>query len=127
MLHVTGRSKEVLIVGGRNYPPEDVEAVAARSAGVSARRTVAFSIVSAEQSTESIVVLVEVATSATDDHHQLCRRVHQGLIRAGLPVDTVVGVPPKTILRTDTGKKRRVDCRDRYVAGDFGDACENSS
>jgi acyl-CoA synthetase (AMP-forming)/AMP-acid ligase II len=117
VLYVTGRRKEVLIVGGRNYQPDDLETMAADIAGVRARRVVAFSVTKPEQSTESIVVLIE--TGPADAGRELCRRVHHGLVEAGVPVDTVVGVPPKTVLRTDTGKKRRIACRDRYVAGEL--------
>ena len=118
-LHLTGRSKELIIVGGTNYFPEDLEAVAASVPGVRQGRAVAFSVETPALSTEAVVVLVETALREHEARVTLGQTVRRSLAAAGYPVHRVVPVPPRTIRSTDTGKLMRVDSRKRYEAGEF--------
>jgi acyl-CoA synthetase (AMP-forming)/AMP-acid ligase II len=120
-LYVTGRRKEILIVGGRNYYPQELEAVAGTVPGVRSGRAVAFAVHDSEQATESVVVLVETALTARNEREDLRRRVRVALVEAGYPVAEVGLLPPKTIETTATGKVKRVECRTRYLAGEFAD------
>ncbi|MCI0556288.1 MAG: AMP-binding protein, partial [Anaerolineae bacterium] len=60
---VSGRKKDMIIVGGRNVYPQDLEALTYEVAGVHAGRSVAFCIYNEEEGTEDVVVIAEVDSS----------------------------------------------------------------
>lgn len=118
-LYVTGRKKELLIAGGRNYHPEDLEHVVRELPGVRVGRAVAIGCEDPERGTEAAVVLVETALTAPAERDALRQRVRHTLLGAGYPVSQVVLLRPKTIQNTPNGKLRRLDCKVRYLAGEF--------
>ena len=110
-LVVCGRQKDVIIVGGRNVFPEDVERAAATVEGVRAGNVIAFGS-DRKRGRESIVV---VAETRTDDPHE----VHDSVINkvcdaVGVPPVEVVLVRPGSLPKTSSGKLQRSLCRDRY-------------
>ncbi len=117
-LYITGRKKEIIIVGGRNYYPDDVEQIAGAVPGVRAERAVAIGIEDAENATEKLIVLAEVVPEEDGDALRL--RLRQTLVAAGYPVGDVVLLKPKSIQSTLTGKLKRLDCKARFLAGEFG-------
>jgi fatty-acyl-CoA synthase len=110
-LVVCGRQKDVIIVGGRNVFPEDVERAAATVEGVRAGNVIAFGS-DRKRGRESIVV---VAETKTDDTHE----VHESVVTrvcdaVGVPPVEVVLVRPGSLPKTSSGKLQRSLCRDRY-------------
>ncbi len=114
-LHVTGRLKEVLIVGGRNYSPEDLEQAVADVPGVRARRVVALSLVDEATSTEQVAILAETGLTEPTARDQLQHSIRRRLAEAGYPVDRVLLLPPRAITTTDSGKLKRLSCRERFL------------
>jgi fatty-acyl-CoA synthase len=110
-LVVCGRQKDVIIVGGRNVFPEDVERAAATVDGVRAGNVIAFGS-DRKRGRESIVV---VAETKTDDVHELHDSVINKVCDAvGVPPVEVVLVRPGSLPKTSSGKLQRSLCRDRY-------------
>jgi fatty-acyl-CoA synthase len=110
-LVVCGRQKDVIIVGGRNVFPEDVERAAASVDGVRAGNVIAFGS-DRKRGRESIVV---VAETKADDVHELHDSVITRVCDAvGVPPVEVVLVRPGTLPKTSSGKLQRSLCRDRY-------------
>jgi fatty-acyl-CoA synthase len=110
-LVVCGRQKDVIIVGGRNVFPEDVERAAAAVDGVRAGNVIAFGS-DRKRGRESIVVVAEIRA---DDPHE----VHDSVINkvcdaVGVPPVEVVLVRPGTLPKTSSGKLQRSLCRERY-------------
>ena len=110
-LVVCGRLKDMIIVGGRNVFPEDVERAAAAVDGVRAGNVIAFGS-DRRRGREAIVV---VAETKSDDLHL----VHDSVIdlvcdAVGVPPVDVVLVRPGTLPKTSSGKLQRSLCRDRY-------------
>ena len=106
-----GRIKDVIIVGGRNVFPEDVERAAERVDGVRPGNVIAFSIVS-DRGKERLVV---VAETKADDHAPIRKAVATRVREAvGLPTDEVVLVLPGSLPKTSSGKLQRSLCRTRY-------------
>ncbi|MCD4751208.1 MAG: AMP-binding protein [Thermoanaerobaculales bacterium] len=116
-LFVTGRKKELIIVGGRNFHPEDLETAACTVRGVRSGRVVAFSINDAELSTERVIVAVESGLENPEDRVALRQQVTEALVTARLPIDRVLLLARRSIRRTGTGKTMRIDCRNRYLEG----------
>ena len=114
-LYVCGRRKETIIVGGRNYFPQDLESVVDGVPGVRSGGVAAFAA-TAPGHPDRAVVVVETHAGAPADAVQaeVRRRVLQA---TGLAVDEIVLAPKGTIARTTSGKLRRAELRERYAAG----------
>ena len=107
-LFVTGRRKEVIIKGGRNVHPHDVERVTAQIEGVSGV-VAAFARPNATTGTDDLVV---VAEARAPDREKLARAVTGEVLAAlGVKPDLVCFWPIGSIPRTTSGKVRRGACR----------------
>ncbi len=112
---ITGRSKDLIIVFGRNYAPEDLEWAAATVPGVRAGRVVAFSPSEAEG---QVIVVVEPRAGA--DPSELPVLVRRAVAdQVGLTPKRVVLVDPDTIPKTTSGKLRRSAVRDAFDRGEL--------
>jgi len=118
-LVITGRSKDLMLVNGRNIWPADVECIVQKVANIRYGQTVAFSLpeLQGEESSgaEQIVVLVESRNPVHED--ELKQKIADAVSRQiGVAVD-VRFVPPQTITMTSSGKLRRAAAREAYMAG----------
>ncbi len=112
-LVICGRIKDLIIVGGRNVYPQDIERVVGEVEGVRAGNVIAFGV-AGRHNKETVVV---VAESRTDDGDQLRAAVKHTVGEAiGLPVRDVVLVAPGTLPKTSSGKLQRALCKQRYLA-----------
>ncbi len=109
-LVVAGRIKDVIIVGGRNVFPEDIERAVSSVEGVRAGNVIAFGV-PGRAGKESIVVVAE-ARVGSDPRSEVARRVRDAI---GIPPEDVVIVLPGSLPKTSSGKLQRSLCRDRYV------------
>jgi fatty-acyl-CoA synthase len=106
-----GRIKDMIIVGGRNVFPEDIERALADVDGVRAGNVIAFGIDA--QGKEGLVV---VAESKADDLPEVRRTVAQRVRDAvGLPAKDIVLVAPGSLPKTSSGKLQRSLCKIRYL------------
>jgi fatty-acyl-CoA synthase len=113
-LVVCGRIKDMIIVGGRNVFPEDVERAVGGLDGVRAGNVIAFGVED-DRGRESLVV---VAESKADDVALVRKRVAaQARAVAGVPARTVVLVASGTLPKTSSGKLQRSLCKRRYQDG----------
>jgi fatty-acyl-CoA synthase len=110
-LVVCGRSKDMIIIGGRNVFPEDVERAAALVDGVRVGNVIAFGS-ERRRGRESIVVVAEIRSDEPDTVREgVAGRVSDAV---GIPPVDIVLVPPGTLPKTSSGKLQRSLCRDRY-------------
>jgi fatty-acyl-CoA synthase len=102
-LYISGRQKDLVIINGRNYPPQAIEWVVEEIAGVRKGSVVAFSIDG--DSTEKLVVIAETNLTETEELTQaITEQVRSAL---GLVVDNVVLVGRGSIPKTSSGKLQR--------------------
>jgi fatty-acyl-CoA synthase len=111
-LVLCGRIKDVIIVGGRNVFPEDIERACGTLEGVRAGNVIAFGV-EGYKGKESVVVVAEVRT---DDPPSVREALHHRTLEVcGLPPRDVMLVKPGTLPKTSSGKLQRAKCRDLYL------------
>ena len=112
-LVLCGRIKDVIIVGGRNVFPEDIERAVGGLDGVRAGNVIAFGV-EGYKGKESVVVVAEVRT---DDPGAVRDAIHHRTLDVcGLPPRDVMLVQPGTLPKTSSGKLQRARCRELYLA-----------
>jgi acyl carrier protein len=119
-IHITGRTKDMIIRAGRNIYPTEIEDAVAKVAGVRAGNVVAFGLPDPVTGTERLVVLAETRSKAPAWEEM--RAAINALVTelAGEPPDEVVLAPPNTVLKTSSGKIRRAATRELYERGAIG-------
>lgn len=117
-LYVAGRIKEMIIVHGQNFFPDDVEAIARNVPGVYRRRCVAFTE-EADDGREYAGVIVESAGAADEIRAEVARRVAAELDLAQVRVHVV---KPRWLTRTTSGKWQRALAAKRIADGAAGNA-----
>jgi fatty-acyl-CoA synthase len=115
-LVVCGRIKDVIIVGGRNVFPEDVERAVGFVDGVRPGNVIAFGV-EGDRGRETLVLVAEVKA----DDHTLVRKAVAERVRevVGVPAKDIVLVAPGTLPKTSSGKLQRSLCKRRYEAGEL--------
>lgn len=115
-LFITGRAKDIIIKGGRNLYPHEIEEIAGRVAGVRTGCVVAFGVPDAASGTERLVVAAEARDRGAHDRiaQEITRTVSDAL---GLPPDIVEILPIHAIPKTSSGKLRRCETRRLYLEG----------
>lgn len=115
-LIVCGRSKDVIIVGGRNVYPQDIEKVVGDLDGVRTGNVIAFGV-DGRHGAQNIIV---VAESKGGDLPEIRRRVTSVITQAeGIPPKEVILVEPGTVPKTSSGKLQRSAAKVSYEQGDL--------
>jgi fatty-acyl-CoA synthase len=118
-LFVCGRSKELIIIRGANYYPQDIELTVRDLPGVKRGNVAAFSV--NEGGEERLVILAEAGRefSIAREEQALRRAIATRIQEAtGLEVHRVVLVPAGTLLRTTSGKLQRRKMKQLYEQGE---------
>ena len=117
---VAGRSKDLIIVNGRNVWPEDLElAVENHIDGVRRGDVVAFSV--DERDAERVVILVQSRTSDPVMREAQRTSVASVILSAAGLNCSVVLVSHNALPRTSSGKLSRTKARDMYLASLLGE------
>ncbi|MGD0898737.1 MAG: AMP-binding protein [Thermoguttaceae bacterium] len=117
-LFVTGRIKDVIIIRGRNYYPEDIEnSVDGAHPALRAGYCAAFSIDRDDR--ERLVVVQEIDPRRRDLDADAVLRAIRGAIAAQheLEIYAVVLAKAGEVPKTSSGKTQRSACRERYLNG----------
>jgi len=116
-LYVTGRKKELIIVGGKNIYPQDLEALAEEVEGVHPGRVVAFGVFNEELGTEDVVVVAEADGNDPSDRKRIAREIRDAIAR-GSDVNAryVEVVDRGWLLKTSSGKNARRANREKYLS-----------
>lgn len=117
-LFVTGRLKDLIILSGRNYYPQDIELAAERS-HANLRPGYAAAFATPGDSRERLTVVLEVTRHHKEhDHEAVFGAVRRALAdREGILPDMIVLVAQNGIPRTSSGKVQRLATRAKLLDG----------
>ena len=110
-IYVTGRKKDLIIINGRNYDPQQIEWLLDGVPAVRDGSAIAFSVPGA--ATEELVVLVESRTKEPEALQVLVSSRIAAKLQF-LPSKVVVATPG-SLPRTAHGKRRRATIRQKYL------------
>ncbi|MEW6689897.1 MAG: AMP-binding protein [Pseudomonadota bacterium] len=118
MVYLTGREKDIIIRGGRNISPYELEQAVGDLAGVRRGCVAVFGSLDPASGTERVVVLAEMRDRDSSRHADLKRMINELAVSLiGAPADDIVLAPPATVPKTSSGKIRRVAAREFYERG----------
>jgi 1-acyl-sn-glycerol-3-phosphate acyltransferase len=117
-VYITGRVKDIIIKGGRNLYPHEVEELASRAEGIRKGCVVAFGVKGAGTGTEKLVIVAESRETEAKKRAAIAAVISDAVARGlGLPPDRVELIPPGSIPKTSSGKLRREETKQLYLAG----------
>ncbi len=117
-LFITGRLKDLIIIRGRNYYPQDIERIVEQShPALRPSCGIAFSIDALDE--EQLVIVHEVERQFRDlNVDEVVTAIRQAVAeQCELQVYAVVLVKVGSIPKTSSGKRQRNACRQRYFDG----------
>ncbi len=117
-IYLTGRVKDLIIRGGRNLYPYELEEALGEMPGVRKGCVAVFAAADPRQGSERLVVVAETRERQPDRRAELEQTLRTRTIDIlGMPPDEVVLAPPRSVLKTSSGKIRRGATRDLYLGG----------
>ncbi len=120
-VYITGRVKDIIIRGGRNLYPQELEEAVGRIPGVRKGCVAVFGSPDPATGTERLVVMAETREreeAALERLRQAVQEVTVDLL--GTPAEVVALVPPHAVPKTSSGKIRRSSAREIYESGRLG-------
>jgi acyl-CoA synthetase (AMP-forming)/AMP-acid ligase II len=116
-LYVVGRKKDLLIVGGENLYPQDIEEIVAIHPAIHDGRAIAMGVYNPDLGTEDIVVVAEVESEELLVNIVEIEREIRNLVVVGLgvAVRTIFLKPPKWIVKSTAGKAARSTTREKLL------------
>lgn len=115
-IFVAGRKKDMIIVGGKNIYPQDLEALAYEVPGIHPGRAVAFGIEDAESGTEAVVLVAEVDVTGAEQRQELANALRQHITKnSAIALRHVHLVNAKWIIKTSSGKTARAANREKFL------------
>jgi acyl-CoA synthetase (AMP-forming)/AMP-acid ligase II len=115
-VYITGRKKDLIIVGGKNIYPQDLERIAMNVPGVHPGRVVAFGIFSKRAGTEQVVIVAEVDPSDPDARQKIANEIRQAVTQgSAVALRHVHLVDEGWIVKTSSGKTARLANRDKFI------------
>jgi fatty-acyl-CoA synthase len=115
-VYVAGRKKDMIIVGGKNVYPQDLELLAMEVPGVHAGRVSAFGVFNDEAGTEDVVIVAEVDTADPDEREGIARGIEAAVNRgSAIRLRDCYIVSPPWIVKTSSGKTARLANKEKYL------------
>jgi acyl-CoA synthetase (AMP-forming)/AMP-acid ligase II len=116
-LYVVGRKNDLLIIGGENIYPQDIEEIVGHHPAIHDGRAIAMGVYNPDLGTEDIVVVAEVEREEhLADALSLEREIRSQVVsNMGVAVRTIILKPPKWIVKSTAGKAARAATREKLL------------
>jgi acyl-CoA synthetase (AMP-forming)/AMP-acid ligase II/acyl carrier protein len=116
-LYITGRLRDLIILRGRNFFPEDLELTAEAShAAIQSNASAAFTIEADDK--ERLVIALELQRAQRHaDVEEVAAAVRGAIAETyGLETHTIAVLRPGGLPRTTSGKIQRTACREKFLS-----------
>ncbi len=115
-LYVSGRKKDLIIVGGKNVYPQDLESLASEVPGVHKGRTVAFGMYDEEEGTEEVVIIAEADSKDPAEQEAIADAIRKHVTKSSaIALRHVKVVDDKWIIKTSSGKTARSANKEKFL------------
>jgi fatty-acyl-CoA synthase len=115
-LFITGRKKDMIIVGGKNIYPQDLELLAYEVPGVHAGRASAFGIFNESTGTEDVIMVAEVDMEDLMQLQKIGDAIRASVTRgSAVALRYVYLVKHPWLVKTSSGKTARLANRDKFI------------
>jgi len=116
-LYITGRKKDLIIVGGKNVYPQDLEAIANHIPGIYPGRAVAFGLFDERIGSEVIVMVAELQADLDGrTPMEIERELRQQIVaQTEITLADVRLMEERWVIKTSSGKIGRADNRNKYL------------
>jgi len=113
---VSGRKKDMIIVGGKNVYPQDLESLTYEVPGVHGGRSVAFGMFDEIQGTEDVVIIAEVDSEDATEQQKIADAIRLHVTKnSAIALRYVKVVDPKWIIKTSSGKTARSANKEKFI------------
>jgi len=108
-IYVVGRAKDLIIVGGENLYPQDIEEIVSSHSAIHDGRVIALGMDNPDLGTQEIVVVAEVENEELlAKSHEIEREIRSSIVAGlGVAAGTIFLKPPKWIVKSTAGKPAR--------------------
>lgn len=115
-LYVTGRKKDLIIVGGKNIYPQDLEMLAYEVPGVHPGRACAFGVFNDATGTEDVIMVAEVDTEDPLERQKIAEQIRSAVTRGSAIALRYVHVVGKHwLVKTSSGKTARLANKEKFL------------
>jgi fatty-acyl-CoA synthase len=126
-LVITGRSKDLIIVNGRNIWPQDLEYIAEQQRGIRTNDALAFELTTEHADEHTIVLIVQCRETDDAKRADVIESIRNS-VRTEFGTDChVVLVPPHTLPRTSSGKLSRSRARLEFLESESWEQLRTSA
>ena len=117
-IYIVGRAKDMIIINGRNYWPQDIEWAVEQLPGFKSGDIAAFAL-TGPSGEETPAVLVHCRVSDPAERVRLRDDIRERVHAITGITPVVELVPPRTLPRTSSGKLSRTKARSLYLSGEI--------
>lgn len=125
-LTLTGRSKALIIINGKNHYSHEIEQVVEEIAGVEPSLTAACGIRQPGSNTDNVIIFFHTLISDEQQLIDLLQEIKKSVVlKIGISPSYLIPVhPPATIPKTSKGIIERQQLQQRFATGEFDSICQ---
>ena len=113
---ISGRKKDLIIVGGKNIYPKDLETIVMEIKGVHPGRVAAFGVYNENKGTEDVVIIAEIDDKFMDKKELISEAIRKKVTReSAIALRNILLVRKKWLIKTSSGKIARALNKKKYI------------